>query len=115
MHLFSQYPDPGQYALRRRAERSDVPRPRALRYERPPQLSGKLALDRQDGLFREPLRYQWDLPAESARRCDRVRQTKLPDSYRGPNNSGPRARRVGPLQAWLCFLVNCETVPGAPP
>src|SRR4029077_7670243 len=104
-----------RHAVPRWDEGSGVHSRRALQNERPLPRSEIHILDPQGGLFRSLSLGQWGLSLASASRCDSIRTTRSGDLSQGPIPSSRRGRRVGLLQAKLCFLVSPLTGVGALP
>src|ERR1700747_2667636 len=101
------------FALRRRAERSEIPRWGVLQQRGLGQLPDREARDRQGGPSNGPSPSPWDVPAGLIQKCDRFHPTRQRHPSPDPIPNGRRARRVAPLQAWLCSLVILVTAPPA--
>src|SRR4029077_12828989 len=104
-----------RHALPRWDEGSGVHTLRARQNEWPLPRSEIHTLDPQGGLFRALSLGQLGLSLASAPRCGSIRPTRSGDWSEGPIPSSRRGRRVGLLQARLCFLVSRLTGVGALP
>src|SRR6201984_2789174 len=100
-------------ALRRLAERSEIPRWGALQQRGLGQLPDRETRDRQGGPSNGPSPSPWDVPADLTQKCDRFRPTRQRHPSPDPIPNGQRARPVAPLQVWLCSLVILVTAPPA--
>src|ERR1700746_2517147 len=98
-------------ALPRWAERSEIPRWGVLQQRGLGQLPDREARDRQGGPSNGPSPSPWDVPADLTQKCDRFRPTRQRHPSSDPIPNGQRARRVAPLQVWLCSLVILVTAP----
>src|SRR4029077_4384981 len=98
-------------ALRRLAERSEIPRWGVLQQRGLGQLPDREARDHQGGPSNGPSPSPRDVPADLIQKCDRFHPTRQRHPSPDPIPNGRRARRVAPLQVWLCSLVIPVTAP----
>src|ERR1700691_3577713 len=99
--------------LRRWAERSEIRHWGVLRQRGLGQLPDKEPRDRQGGPSNGASPSPWDVPADLIQKCDRFHPTRQRHPSPDPIPNGRRARRVVPLQVWLCCLAVLVITPPA--